>query len=50
MITNPKRMNIDYIPSGRNAKSAILFSILVTILSCPRFRKAPELVRTLYAA
>lgn len=36
------------LPIGMNVKSAILFSMLLMILSCPLFRNIPELVRTLW--
>ena len=36
-----------YVPTGIKVKSAILFSIFLTILSRPLARKVPELVRTL---
>lgn len=36
-----------YIPTGMKVKSAILFSMVRTILSCPLWRNVPELVRTL---
>jgi hypothetical protein len=35
------------VPTGMKVKSAILFSILLIILSCPLMIKVPELVRTL---
>jgi len=37
-----------HIPTGMKVKSAILFSIALTILSCPLWRNMPELVRTLH--
>ena len=40
-------MVLNLIPTGMNVKSAILFSISLTILSCPLLRNIPELVRTL---
>jgi len=36
-----------YIPTGIKVKSAILFSIFLTVLSCPLTKKVPELVRLL---
>jgi hypothetical protein len=35
------------LPTGIKVKSAILFSIFLTILSCPLSIKVPELVLTL---
>lgn len=37
----------NHIPTGMNVKSAILFSMVWMILSCPLLRNMPELVRTL---
>lgn len=43
--TNKKNQFV--IPTGIKAKSAILFSMFLMILSRPLFKNIPELVRTL---